>query len=128
MAILKLNRKRKNAEQAIEAERRTALRQRLNERLQSLDKKRRAVDDNRDSRRESVYRVGSAVFEPGRERTCRVVDQSYSGLRLELADAETCPDEFALTIPTLRFIGIVRKEWQNETHVGVSILRWSDAA
>ncbi len=111
----------------------SARRERLAARLHSVSK-RSAADTGRiggefrDSRRQSAYRVGSAMFEPGHETSCRVDDHSYSGLRLEMLSSAPCPDEFALTIPTLRFIGIVRRAWQNERQVGVAILRWRDAA
>lgn len=130
MAFLNFGAKRSKEEQALAAEMRAALHDRLKERLDGVERtrKQQTVGDRRENRRESVYRVGSAAFEPGREMTCRIVDQSFSGMRLELKAAADCPEEFALTIPTLRFIGIVRKAWQSEAQVGVSILRWSDAA
>jgi hypothetical protein len=134
MAILGFKFGRRKAEEALDPAAEAALRVRLDARLKSVEKARRSDgavtmrDDARRSRREPVYRIASAMFEIGDESSCRVVDQSYSGLRLAFHDAADCPDEFALSIPTLRFIGIVRKAWQNENEVGVSILRWSDAA
>lgn len=131
MVMFKFGRKQKNrAEQlVIEAEFQSALRDRLATRLQQVERKAIAtITENRSSRREREYRVGSAVFESGYETSCRVIDKSYSGLRLEMVDPNACPEEFALTIPTLRFVGIVRKAWQTESQIGVSILRWSDAA
>ena len=125
---------RKKAAAAVDAALAVSLRRRMAERIAVVDKARRKAEvgtergDMRDSRREPVYRVGTAVFEPGEEANCRIVDQSFSGLRLEMENADACPDEFALTIPTLRFIGIVRKAWRSDRQVGVSILRWSEAA
>ncbi len=134
MAILGFKIGRKKSEEAIDPAVEAALRERLVERLRTVEKSRRSDgaaamrDDCRQSKREPAFRVGSAVFEIGRETSCRVVDQSFSGLRLEFHNSDECPDEFALSIPTLRFIGIVRKAWQKEHEVGVAILRWSDAA
>lgn len=110
-----------------------ARRKRLDERLLKVERARHSGaasafhGEGRADLRERVYRVGSAMFEPGHETSCRVIDQSYSGLLLEFHVVGECPDEFALTIPTLRFIGVVRKAWQREAKVGVSILRWSDS-
>ena len=77
-------------------------------------------------KRAAAYRIASTQFMNGLETSCRVTDQSYSGFRLLMNDDVDCPEEFALTIPTLRFIGIVRKSWQNGREAGVSILRWND--
>lgn len=120
--------KRKKDDLVIDNELETALRERLAQRLNGVDRTRQASSDQRISRRETDYRVGSAVFEPGRATSCRVVDKSHAGLRLELQGSEACPEEFALTIPTLRFIGIVRKAWQSESQVGVTIVRWQEAS
>jgi len=133
MAILGFKFGRKRAEEALDPAVEAALRMRLGERLKAVEKARRADgaaimrDDARKCRREPAYRIASAMFEIGDEASCRVIDQSYSGLRLAFHDGADFPDEFALSIPTLRFIGIVRKAWQDENVVGVSILRWSDA-
>jgi hypothetical protein len=134
MTILGFKFGRRKSEEAIDPAMEAALRVRLDARLKMVDKARRSDgaatmrDDARKNRREPVYRIASAMFEIGDEASCRVIDQSYSGLRLAFHEAADCPDEFALSIPTLRFIGIVRKAWQNDNEVGVSILRWSDAA
>jgi hypothetical protein len=130
MAFQVFGGKRAKEEQARAAAAQSALQCRLSERLKGVERTRQTQSsgDNRGDRRETVYRVGSAIVEPGRELTCRIVNQSFSGMRLELADAAECPEEFALTIPTLRFIGIVRKAWQNDAQVGVAILRWNEAA
>jgi len=42
---------------------------------------------------------------------------------LELLEEKACPAEFGLTVPALKFIGIVRREWRNGSKVGVSIWR-----
>lgn len=129
MAMFTRGGKRKKDELVIEKELQSALRERLEERLRGVEMTRRAASaDKRQGRREMEYRVGSAMFEPGQTTSCRIIDKSHAGLRLEMAGAGECPEEFALTIPTLRFIGIVRKAWQSDTHVGVTIVRWQDAA
>lgn len=84
----------------------------------------RGVD--RQHQRTQAYRVATAMFSPETQTSCRIVNQSHSGLRLAFNSDAECPDEFALTIPTLRFIGIVRKAWQRGREAGVAIVRWSD--
>lgn len=133
MAILGLNFSRRKdqdaAQQALEA----ATRERLAGRLQSVNQKRRLREFgavrgvNRQFEREPAYRVATIMFAPDETLSCRIVDQSHSGLRLSLNSDVECPEEFALTIPTLRFIGIVKKVWQNGREAGVSIIRWNDA-
>lgn len=109
-----------------------ALRRRLDERLAGVSRPRTPSTvfraESRRDRRSAAYRIGAAIFEPGHLGSCRVVDQSRSGLRLEFYADGACPDEFALQIPTLQFIGVVRKSWQEGRFIGVSILRWCDAA
>lgn len=111
-----------------------ALRKRLDDRIRSLQSGRRRgeartlAEDCRADRRERIYRVGSAMFRPDHETSCRILDQSYAGMRLELHGDIESPEEFALSIPTLRFIGVVRRVWQNGAEIGVSILRWNDAS
>jgi hypothetical protein len=134
MAFLGLISRRNKAGTGADAAVDAALKKRLSDRLHAVQDARRLGEaptvaaDCRANRRERVYRVGSAMFGPDHETSCRIVDQSYAGMRLEIHGDKACPDEFALTIPTLRFIGVVRKAWQNETEIGVSIVRWSDAA
>ena len=134
MALFGLVNRRNRAAEAVEADIEKALKQRLADRLHAMQNGRRRsetrtlVADGRSNRRERVYRVGSAMFGPNQETSCRVVDQCYAGMRLEFHGDQACPDEFALTIPTLRFVGVVRKAWQNGAEIGVSIVRWSDAA
>lgn len=135
MTILGLKIGRKKTEEPIDPAVEAALRRRLDERVKTVGSAQRPAahgamrEDSRTCRREPVYRVGAAMFDVGHETSCRVTNQSFSGLRLSFHDdAVVCPDEFALSIPTLRFIGVVRKAWQKESEVGVAILRWSDAA
>lgn len=85
-------------------------------------------EHNRAHDREAVYRVATAIFAPDNATSCRIVDQSFSGMRLSFAGDVDIPDEFALTIPTLRFIGVVRTVWRNGREAGVSIIRWSEGA
>lgn len=111
-----------------------ALRARLAGRLEQLDQTRRLKEFgairgvNRGHERAQVYRVATAMFSPVHQASCRIVNQSHSGLRLCFSSNADCPDEFALTIPTLRFIGVVRTIWRKGNEVGVSIVRWSDGA
>lgn len=121
------------AEPEIDPAAEVAIKARLAERVRSVDRSRRPQktilirENGRGSEREIVYRVGTVNFSPDHAESCRIVDLSFSGLRLALNKETECPDEFALTIPTLRFIGIVRKIWQSGPNVGVAIQRWSDA-
>jgi len=107
---------------------------RLASRLEQLDQMRRLKEFgvirgvNRKHERAQAYRVATAMFFPGHQTTARIVNQSHSGLRLRFSADLDCPDEFALTIPTLRFIGVVRTVWRKGNEVGVSIVRWSDGA
>jgi len=132
MAILgaALLQKKSTPDPALEA----AQQARLANRLKQVDETRRSKEFgairgvNRGHERAQVYRVATAMFSPVQQTSCRIVNQSHSGLRLCFnADAD-CPDEFALTIPTLRFIGVVRTIWRKGNEVGVSIVRWSDGA
>jgi hypothetical protein len=133
MPIFGLTLKPKKTEPEIDPVLEAAIKARLAERVRTIDRTRRPIkasfirESTRECDRARVYRVGSAMFSPDHETSCRIVDQSFSGLRLAFNGVTECPDEFALTIPTLRFIGIVRKVWQNNAEVGVSILRWNDA-
>lgn len=134
MTFLGLPLSRKKPEDGPDLEAEAAMRMRLAGRLQSVDQKRRLRNFGairgvrRQHDREASYRVATAMFAPDELTSCRVVNQSHSGLRLSFHLDIECPDEFALTIPTLRFIGIVRKVWQSGCDAGVSIVRWSDCA
>lgn len=106
---------------------------RLAQRLHSVDRSRRLREfgairgANRVHERAYAYRVASAILSPEEVASCRVVNQSHSGMRLSFNSDIQCPDEFGLTIPTLGFVGIVRKVWQNGRDTGVAIVRWNDA-
>ncbi len=132
MAILGLALPRNKTEAPSDPELQSALRARLANRLERVDQARRPKEFrairgvNRQYAREPAYRVATAILSPDEEASCRIVDQSHSGLRVIFNSDFECPDEFALTIPTLRFIGIVRKIWQNGREAGVAIFRWSD--
>lgn len=108
--------------------------ERLTGRLQSIDRTRRASaepvfkDYERAHPRQNAFRVAAATFEPGKDVSCKVVDHSFGGLRIEFPEGGEAPDEFALTIPTMRFIGLVRKVWQEDGFVGVTIVQWSELA
>ncbi len=134
MAFLGKVNRRDEAGKGIDAGGEAAFKKRLDDRLHAvqngcrLGETRILAAEGRANRRERVYRVGSAMFGPDQETSCRVIDQSYAGMRLEIHGDSACPDEFALTIPTLRFIGVVRKAWQDKTEIGVSIVRWIDTA
>ena len=134
MMVLAALKRRRSADIQVEQALAAAAREKLGGRIQSIAAKGRpsgygAIGGNgRRIDRERVYRVASAIFDLNSHTTCRVIDQSYSGLRLSFDSNFDCPDEFALTIPTLRFIGIVRKVWQSEKEAGVSIVRWNEAA
>ena len=132
MAILGLMNSRKNPEPAPDPALAAAMRARLATRLDQVGQTRRLTafgairGVNRLHEREQAYRVATAMFSPETRTSCRIVNQSHSGLRLSFNSDIDCPDEFALTIPTLRFIGIVRTVWRNGRDAGVAIVRWSD--
>jgi len=124
----------RKAEASAEAATQAAERDRIEQRLSAIRAAcRRArscgeIGNGRGGRREGVYKVASATFVPDQDTSCRVVDQSGAGFRLAFHEIEPIPEEFALTVPTIQFIGIVRKVWQNGAEVGVSIVRLPDAA
>ncbi len=78
--------------------------------------------------RKPAYNVASAIYDTGAEVSCRVVDLSFGGMRVEFFDDAPRPDEFALTVPTLRFVGIVQSAWSNGAQSGVEVLRWRESA
>jgi len=133
VAIFGLTFRKKTPEPEIDPALEAAIKARLAERVRSIDQARRPIkaafisENGRRCERAQVYRVGTVNFEPDHQVSCRVVDLSFSGLRIAFNSDVDCPDEFALSIPTLRFIGIVRKVWQDGRMAGVSIERWSDA-
>jgi hypothetical protein len=127
---MRLARRGREHQAALEAIARAALQRRLGARLRNLQRPgaRRAIDsERRASARCADYRVGAALFDRDRRATCRIVDRNLGGFKLAFAEAAAPPDEFALTIPTLRFIGIVRIAWREGAAVGVSILKWREA-
>lgn len=132
MAILGLQLSRNRSDALPDPELEKATRARLARRLEQVDRTRRirgfgAIRGvNRQHERKQAYRVATAMFSPETQTSCRIVNQSHSGLRLSFNSDAQCPDEFALTIPTLRFIGIVKKVWQSGREAGVTIVRWSD--
>lgn len=132
MAIFKAALTRKKADAEIDPAIILELQRKTDARVRKMSDKPSTVDfaavrgATRMHKRDTAYRVASAHFLDGFETSCRIADQSYSGFRLVMNSDVECPDEFALNIPTLRFIGIVRKSWQNGRETGVSILRWND--
>jgi hypothetical protein len=134
MAIFNLRLSGRKSEIEPDPEHEVAARVRVADRIEIVQKARhprgfgtiRGAD--RQYEREQTYRVATAMFAPDNLTSCRIVDQSHSGLRLSFNSDVECPDDFALTIPTLRFIGIVRKVWQTGRDAGVSIVRWTDCA
>lgn len=132
MAIFNLPLPRRKSEFEPNPEHEAAIRARLADRIETVQKARhprgfgaiRGAD--RQYEREQIYRVATAMVAPDKLISCRIVDQSHSGLRLSFNSDVECPEEFALTIPTLRFIGVVRKVWQAGRDAGVSIVRWTD--
>jgi len=128
MSFFKKRKQKKSAmEVAIEAQA-AALSKRFDQRLRATLHHGVAREETRAYSRKKDLRVALAIFTPETERSCRIVDHSYSGMQIELLPEECCPEEFALTIPTLAFIGVVKKVWQNGNRVGVSILRWSEVS
>lgn len=135
--MLALLKSRRNPANEIDPVVEAMARERLNQRLQSYSASGKASSrsavygalrgHDRGADRAVIYRVATALFSPETAVNCRVVNQSYSGLRLEFDAEVDCPDEFGVTIPTLRFVGVVRKVWSNGRSVGVSIIRWTEA-
>ncbi|MFN0023068.1 MAG: hypothetical protein ACKVS5_04140 [Parvularculaceae bacterium] len=105
---------------------------RLGERLGKMKAKARpalgpAIDaEQREWPRARGYNVATALVGVDRTVSCRIVDCGYGGMRIEFHDDAPQPEEFALTVPTLRFVGIVRRAWQSKRQCGVAILRWSE--
>lgn len=134
MAIFNLPSTRRKSEIEPNPEHEAAIRARLADRIETVQKARRPRSfgtvrgADRQCEREQTYRVATAMFAPDDLTSCRIVNQSHSGLRLSFNSDVECPDDFALTIPTLRFIGVVRKVWQAGREAGVSIVRWTDNA
>lgn len=125
----KARKAREAAEQAALAQ---ACRQRAGQRILGLKARQgvgaaRAIGpEQRRWPRTRVYKVASALLDTGEEVTCRVVDVSFGGMRVEFLDDSARPTEFGLTVPTLRFIGIVETAWTNGAQAGVEVLRWRE--
>jgi hypothetical protein len=110
------------------------MKQRIDRRIDSLNAKKtigaaRTLDqENRRWPRTASYKVATAVLDTGVEVTCRIVDVSFGGMRVEFLDETARPGEFGLTVPTLRFIGIVQNAWSNGAQTGVEVVRWRESA
>lgn len=127
-------RARKEREAAEEAARRRLLMRRLDERIDGLHAQRAANagrmrrDDRRRWPRTPDFKVAAAILDTGAEVTCKVVDVSFGGMRVEFLDDSARPAEFGLTVPTLRFIGVVQNAWSKGAETGVEVLRWRESA
>jgi hypothetical protein len=126
-------RKARQAELAAEAaERAAAERQRLEKRMKALLKNKRAAAapatsaDLRRWPRAAGFNAGTALFDSGWEAPCRIHDRGFGGMRIEFSDERSWPNEFALSVPTLRFFGIVRSVWKNGQTRGVEVIRWRE--
>jgi hypothetical protein len=125
---------RKAAQAAEEARRAAEDRKRLAARMEALLRNNRKAEapaiggDKRRWERAVGYNAGTARFNAGLETTCRVQDCAFGGMRLEFADARSWPDEFILSVPTLRFFGVVRSVWQDGCERGVEVVRWCETA
>lgn len=125
---------RKAALAAEEARKAEADRARLDQRVKLLVKNTRNAEapatggDKRRWPRAPGFNAGTALFENGWEAPCRVYDRGFGGMRVEFSDTRSWPDEFALSVPTLRFFGVVRSVWLKGPVRGVEIIRWRETA
>ncbi len=106
------------------AERRNAVK--LGERLKRIAHApvaKTAVVENRQSDRLTTYLVGVVTVD-GATKSCLVINRGVHGLRLRLHEAASFPDQFVLSIPSLRIDGVVRKRWAEALEVGVEFLVW----
>lgn len=123
---------RKAQEQAAEAALASLIRQRADERISALREKKAAAAartigaEQRRWPRTPAFNVASALLDTGTEITCRIVDVSFGGMRVEFLDERAPPGEFGLTVPTLRFVGIVHSAWTKGAQTGVEVLRWRE--
>ncbi len=123
---------RKAAQAAEEARRVEAEKMRLEKRMSALLKNKRAAEapatggDTRRWPRAAGFNAGTAIFASGFEAPCRICDRGFGGMRIEFPDEINWPDEFALSVPTLRFFGIVRSAWRRGRERGVEIVRWRE--
>jgi hypothetical protein len=125
---------RKEREAAEDAVRARLMRQRLDQRIGDLKAKtastaaRSINEELRRWPRTASYKVATAILDTGVEVTCRIVDVSFGGMRVEFLDETARPGEFGLTVPTLRFVGIVQNAWSKGAQTGVEIMRWRESA
>ncbi len=126
--------KSRQVRRAAEEAARGRLRSRVEARIQDMKARSRFAasptvnDELRNWTRKQSYNVASATYEGGAEVSCLVVDVSFGGMRVEFFDDKARPEEFALTVPTLRFIGIVQSAWSAGGQTGVEVLRWRESA
>lgn len=127
-------RARQRQQAADDADLARLVRLRAGERIKDLNAKKgagaaRAIGaEQRRWPRTPAYKVATAVLDTGTEVTCKIIDVSFGGMRVEFLDHSARPSEFGLTVPTLRFIGIVQNAWTNGAETGVEVLRWRESA
>ncbi|HBS35227.1 MAG TPA: hypothetical protein DEA50_09160 [Parvularcula sp.] len=127
-------RARKERQAAEDAVRARLMKQRLDQRIGDLKAKHASAPvrsmngENRRWPRTPAYKVATAVLDTGAEVTCRIVDVSFGGMRIEFLDESVRPGEFGLTVPTLRFVGIVQNAWTRGAQTGVEVVRWRESA
>lgn len=125
---------RKEREAADEAARVQSMRARAGARIEALKTKsapaptRLMGEEQRRWPRSPAVHVASALFDTGGEATVRVLDCGFGGMRVEFLDDRVRPNEFALTVPSLRFVGIVKKAWSAGAQAGVEVVRWREPA
>ncbi|MDZ7627465.1 MAG: hypothetical protein U5J99_03525 [Parvularculaceae bacterium] len=125
---------RKEREAVEEAARVQSMRARAGARIEALKTRSatapsRLMDqEQRRWPRTPALNVASAMFDTGGEATVRVLDCSFGGMRVEFLDDRERPNEFALTVPSLRFVGIVKKAWSAGSQAGVEVVRWQEPA
>ena len=130
----KESRARKAAQAAEVARCAAEERKRLERRMEALLRNNRTAEataiagDKRRWERAAGHNAGTARFHFGLEAPCRVQDCAFGGMRLEFADMRSWPDQFILSIPTLRFFGVVRSVWQDGCKRGVEVVRWCETA
>lgn len=130
-AAAKARKERQAAEDAVRAR---LMKQRLDQRIGDLKAKKTSTaarsikEENRRWPRTPAYKVATAVLDTGVEVTCRIIDVSFGGMRVEFLDETARPGEFGLTVPTLRFIGIVQNAWTKGAQTGVEVVRWRESA
>lgn len=125
---------RKAALAAEEARQAAEQRQRLDGRMKALIRNTRKAEapimrgDTRRWPRAGGFNAGTALFGGGCATPCRIRDRGFGGMRIEFSDECGWPSEFALSVPTLRFFGIVRSVWKDGQARGVEIVRWRETA